>query len=228
MLHMSAPFTPESYIEALDVCEKAGMEVVIIDSISHSWEYLLDYHASLPGNSFTNWSKVTPRHNAFVDRILRSSAHVIATVRAKTDYTMVEKNGKQVPEKVGMKGIQRDGVEYEYSLCFELDIRHYAHASKDRTGLFMDKPPFRLSTDTGVAIRQWCEEGVHDPVFDITQRIGGTRSLQELIDLYHGNPEHQVTLRAEFEKQKQRLLINREVQTQLAHQKTSPNGTDHA
>ena len=58
----------------------------------------------MPGNSYLNWNKLTPRHNLFVQRILQSPAHVIGTIRAKQEYVLSEKNGKQVPEKVGMKG----------------------------------------------------------------------------------------------------------------------------
>lgn len=54
VLTLQAPFTPEKYIEAITVCENAEMEVIIIDSISHCWDYLLEYHSSLQGNSFTN------------------------------------------------------------------------------------------------------------------------------------------------------------------------------
>ena len=53
VLHLASPFTPERYIQTINTCESAGMEVIILDSITHEWEYLLDYHASLPGNSFT-------------------------------------------------------------------------------------------------------------------------------------------------------------------------------
>ena len=70
-------FSPESYIAAIDICEQAGAEVIIIDSISHCWDYLLDFHANLQGNSFANWAKVTPRQNNFIRRILSSSSHVI-------------------------------------------------------------------------------------------------------------------------------------------------------
>lgn len=61
---ISSPFTPEKYIQAIELAESQGMEGIIIDSLSHSWEYPLDDHSSLPGNSFANWSKVTPRNNA--------------------------------------------------------------------------------------------------------------------------------------------------------------------
>jgi hypothetical protein len=47
-------------MEAIGICENAGMEVIIIDSISQCWDNLLEYHANL-----TNWQKVTPRINAF-------------------------------------------------------------------------------------------------------------------------------------------------------------------
>ena len=66
-----------------ETCERAGAAVIIIDSISHCWDFLIEYHGNLQGNSFTNWIKVTPRQKAFMDRILQSSAHVIATMRTK-------------------------------------------------------------------------------------------------------------------------------------------------
>ena len=70
VLSLSEPYNPEKYIDAIGICESAGMEVIIIDSISHCWDYLLDFHANLQGNSFANWAKVTPRQNAFIQRIL--------------------------------------------------------------------------------------------------------------------------------------------------------------
>lgn len=54
VISLTPPFTPENYIKALDICENAGMEVIIIDSISHEWDELLDFHSKLAGNSFTN------------------------------------------------------------------------------------------------------------------------------------------------------------------------------
>ena len=132
VLTLQAPFTPEKYIEAIAVCETAGMEVIIIDSISHCWDYLLEYHSSLQGNSFTNWGKITPRQNAFIQKILSSTSHVISTMRTKQDYVLNERNGKMIPEKVGLKAIMRDGVDYEFTIVFDMDIKHYVTTSKDR------------------------------------------------------------------------------------------------
>jgi archaellum biogenesis ATPase FlaH len=35
VLQLSAPFTPEKYVQAIEACGQAGMQVIIIDSISH-------------------------------------------------------------------------------------------------------------------------------------------------------------------------------------------------
>jgi hypothetical protein len=158
-LSLEPPYSPERYCEGIDICLEAGIEVIVIDSTSHEWDNLLDYHSSLPGNSFTNWGKVTPRHEAFVNKILQSNAHFICTIRSKQEYVLSEKNGKQVPEKVGMKGVQRDNLEYEFTVVLELDMKHHAKASKDRTGLFMGKPEFIPTIETGRSILEWCNRG---------------------------------------------------------------------
>ena len=135
--------SPETYIEA-------------IDSISHCWDYLLDFHANLQGNSFANWAKVTPRQNAFIQRILNSSCHIICTMRSKQDYVLSDKNGKMVPEKVGLKAVQRDNVDYEFTAVLDIAMNHKATTSKDRTGLFTGRPEFLITPAVGQAILKWC------------------------------------------------------------------------
>lgn len=224
VLPLSVIPSPERYIEAIDACEKASMEVIILDSITHEWEFLLDYHASLPGNSFTNWSKVTPRHDAFVQKVLSSKCHIICTVRTKTDYVLTEKNGKQVPEKVGLKSVQRDGLDYEMTLVFDLSIKNYAAASKDRTGLFFGKPEQKLSVETGKMILEWCNSGAPETVDDVSKRISDISSITELLNLYNRYPQYQEALKPEFEQQKRRIIVKSEVAKQLADEPISLNG----
>jgi hypothetical protein len=208
VVNLQAPYTPELYEEAINTCVSANMEVVIIDSITHEWECLLDFHSNLSGNSFTNWAKVTPRHNRFVNTILQAPVHIISTIRTKQDYVLVEKNNKQVPEKVGLKSIQRDGVEYELTLVFDLDIKNHATASKDRTGLFFGKPEQKLTVQVGKQIRDWCDGGAEITEQDVTTRIGATKSLQELLEVYKQFPQFITSLQQEFEKQKRNLILN--------------------
>lgn len=168
VITLTPPFSPERYIQAIKAAESSGMEVVIVDSISHEWEgeggclEIVEQltRASSSGNSYTVWGKVTPRHNAFIQAILQSHCHIIATARKKQDYILVEKNGKKVPEKAGLKEITREGFDYEMTIAFDLNQGHLATTSKDRTGLFMDKPEFTITKETGEILKQWSEEGV--------------------------------------------------------------------
>lgn len=192
VLSLNQEFSPEKYIEAIEVCEKAGMEVIIIDSISHAWDYLLDVHANMPGNTFTSWGKITPRQNSYIQRILQSKCHVIATMRTKQDYVLSEKNGKMVPEKVGLKSQQRDGVDYEFTLVFDVDIKHYASASKDRTGLFMGKPDFIINQFTGKKILDWCNSGT--TLEQIKENIAKANDIEELRVILKNHPEHKDVL----------------------------------
>lgn len=212
VLSLQPPYTPENYIKAIDVCEKAGMEVIIIDSISHAWDELLDFHSKLAGNSFTNWAKVTPRQKAFTDKILQCNAHVIATMRTKQDYVLNQKDGKYIPEKVGLKAVQRDGLDYEFTLVFDVDIKHFAVSSKDRTGLFMGKPEFIINSGTGKRILNWCNSGVtpgekkvlsEDEVY---QKIQSCKSISELSELYRQYPKYQENLNQSFSEKKNLLI----------------------
>jgi hypothetical protein len=181
VLSLSEPFSPERYTEAIEACEKAGMTVVIIDSISQEWEGsggIIETHGNMAGNSFTNWNRVTPRHNAFVQKILQSPCHIIATIRSKQDYVLTDKNGKMVPEKVGLKGVTRDGMDYEFTLVLDLDIKHQATASKDRTGLFSNPLPFLITDQVGGKIKMWCLG--EDLIKNVELQISEAKTVQEL------------------------------------------------
>ncbi|NDW11137.1 AAA family ATPase [Dysgonomonas sp. 520] len=200
VLTLQSPFTPEKYMQAIEVCEKAGMEVIIIDSISHCWEYLLEYHSSLQGNSFTNWGKITPRQNAFIQKVLSSNSHIICTMRTKQDYILTEKNGKMIPEKVGLKAVMRDGVDYEFTIVFDIDIKHNAVASKDRTGMFVNKPEFQISSDIGKRILQWCNSGAN--IDSVKSALRMAQSEDELYSIYHQYPEWREELTPDFMNRK--------------------------
>ena len=203
VLNLQPPYTPEKYMEAIDICIAANMEVIILDSISQCWDELIDFHSKLPGNSFTNWNKVTPRQKSFVDKILQSPAHFIATMRTKQDYVLNQKDGKFVPEKVGLKAVQRDGVEYEFTLVFDIDSKHFAVASKDRTNLFNDKPEFMISASTGKKILDWCNAPTLQE--DVLKLINECLSISDLMKLFQEHPDYQTSLKPQFQSKKQQL-----------------------
>jgi len=204
VLNLNNNYSPENYIEAIAICEKAGIEVIIIDSLSQSWDFLLQCHTEMIGNSFTNWGKITPRQNAFIQRILQSNCHAICTMRTKQDYVLSEKNGKMVPEKVGLKAIMREGVDYEFTIVFDIDMKHIANASKDRTGLFMGKPEFTISSVTGKRILDWCNSGVS--IESVKNDISKAKTIEELNSIYHQHPDWYPLLTTYFLNKKAALL----------------------
>ena len=161
VLTLTAPFSPERYIEAIKTCENAGIEVIIIDSITHEWDWpggIIEISNNMQGNSFTNWGKLTPRHNAFINAILQSSCHILTTVRRKQEYALWkdEKTWKSTVEKLWLKEITREWFEYELTINFDIDREnHLATASKDRTWLFEWRDFFLLTKEVWNEIREW-------------------------------------------------------------------------
>lgn len=204
VLNLHQPYSPESYIQAINECEKAGMEVIIIDSISHCWHYLLQLHGTMEGNSFTNWNKISPLQNAFVDKITQSPCHIICTMRSKQDYIIQTNNGKTTIEKIGLKAIQRNEIEYEFTIVLDIDMTHKAKAIKDRTNLFMDKPAFKITEATGRNILSWCSCDIKLDV--IKSKIKETTTIEELTSLYNMYPHFYNLLSEDFVNQKE--LIN--------------------
>jgi len=171
VLQLTPPFTPSRYIEAIHAFEATGVQTLIIDSLSHAWSGeggSLDRHGKLAdrsGNSWQAWRQVTPEHNALVEAMLQSPCHVIATMRAKTEYVQEkdERTGRQIVRKIGLAPVMRDGIEYEFTIFMELDSQHLAHVGKDRTRLF-DGMIIRPDSDTGRELLAWLDSGAQEPV----------------------------------------------------------------
>lgn len=164
-------FSPVTYVEAIHAAEAAGYDVVVVDSLSHAWmgkdgalEQVDKTAKRYQGNTFAAWREVTPKHNDLVDALVRCKAHLVATMRAKTEYVLEDDGrGKKVPRKVGLAPIQRDGMEYEFDIVADMDQEHSFIVSKTRyRGLdnaVINKPGVEL----GEQIRAWLEEGVDAP-----------------------------------------------------------------
>lgn len=211
VIDLSPPFQPEKYIQALNACVEAGMEVIIIDSSSHEWTCLLEEnevlaHASFRGNTWSAWSKTTPRHDKFVNAVLHCNAHVITCTRSKMETVMGE--GKKV-HKVGMKDQQREGWEYELTVSLNIDRdTHLAIPSKDRTNLFEGKQPFLITEETGEEIAKWCNSGesVIKVAIDEITIVATTEDLKTVWGKYK-NLQTNVDFVAAKDKRKEELTI---------------------
>ena len=178
VLPLDPPYSPDRYIAAMDALERTGITVMIIDSISHAWTGeggVLALMNSIDQNE--RWrafgTQINPVQDRFVDRILRSSCHVIATMRSKTAWVVeqVEKStrsgGVRVvnqPKRIGMAPVQRPGIEYEFTTLLDLDSQtHLARAVKNRCPVFTDQPVL-LTAEVGRALASWMQEGAPEAV----------------------------------------------------------------
>jgi hypothetical protein len=227
-LRLDAPYSPDRYIEAITACEKAQMEVIIIDSITHIWKGtggILEYQNAL-GGRYQDWAKATPLYQKWLNKVLQSNCHIITTNRKKQAYNLITEGNRTKVEKAGLDDEIRDGYEYEMTLAFEIiNDKHMARASKDRTGLFVNLPEFVITPETGRMILNWCQTGADINADHITGRIGECKSIEELLRLYKMFPQYQELLRQEFEKQKQYIIqASSDKRKEIAHIKTSSNG----
>lgn len=172
--NLDGGYHPHNWIKLIDFIEKdETIDVLILDSISHEWEGrggCLEIIDKI-NKGFSGWKQVTPMHGAFIDRMRHSRLHIIATMRSKTDY-VVEQNdkGKPAPKKVGLKSSQREGIDYEFGLIFDVEMNHYATSAKDRTGIFAERGPFQISETLGAELLNWTktadvEAPSADPVY---------------------------------------------------------------
>jgi len=202
VLQLDPPYEPKKYIQGIRGAEEAGYNVLIIDSLSHAWcgeGGILTIHdrvAKAVRNSFDAWREVTPQHNQLVDAILASSCHVIVTMRTKTGYEVITENGKTKVNKVGLAPIQREGLEYEFTVVMDLSIEgHVATASKDRTGLF-DGIRFSPGSGTGSALLNWLEHVQEKRQVEIQPEPDHQRLLNLLAELELSHHESEYALYA--------------------------------
>ncbi|MDE2102275.1 MAG: AAA family ATPase [Patescibacteria group bacterium] len=165
ILHLSS-FSPSEYSSAIEEAGRRGYEIVIVDSLSHAWEGkdgALELKDRKGGNQFTAWKDITPMHRRMIDSILNSPCHVIATMRSKTEYVMEkDANGKDVPRKIGMAPIQRQGMEYEFDIYGSLDWSHIMTVTKSRCrtvdGMIVSKPGAGFMQP----VIEWLSTGQHE------------------------------------------------------------------
>jgi hypothetical protein len=166
--------TIDHYIASMNECIKAGYQVLVIDSLSHAWRELTDEvdriaQSSTGKNTFSPWAKANPKQKRFIDAILNFPGHIIATMRSNTEWVIGDKNGKSVPEKIGLKPEQGKGIEFEFDLLLELDQKHQAVITKDRTGKFQDESIDRPGEEFGVALYEWLASGT-DPIPPVSSK----------------------------------------------------------
>ena len=170
VVDLEPPYAPQKYIAAIRDAEANGVKVLIIDSFTHAWKFLLDKKEKLDAagrggdrnnkSGFANWGPVKAEAEELKNAILQSKMHIVCCMRSKTDYA--QEGGKVI--KVGMASIQEPDVEYEFTTVFAADMAHNVQQSKDRTGLFQDRI-FQVTVKTGEELLAWLDSADSQEVY---------------------------------------------------------------
>jgi len=159
-------YSPSTYVAAINDAAKAGYDVLVIDSLSHAWFgkggalEMADNASKKGGNRFTAWRDVTPEQNKLVEAILSAPMHLIATMRAKTEYALEQnEKGKMVPKKVGMQAIQKDSIEFEFDVVADMTTENDFIVSKTRCPALSNKVFNKPGQEVADILNKWLSDG---------------------------------------------------------------------
>lgn len=172
-------------------------DVLIIDSLTHAWNELLQENESVArarysGNTWSAWSDSNKKQSALINAILNFPGHIICTMRAETNWTVTTNDkGKVTPIRVGEAPKQGKSIEYEFDMLIQISQEHESVVLKDRTGKFQDKC-FTIDEQFGKDLLSWLNDGevVRQPSkdIDVVDQIKQCQTLEELTNLYNSDP----------------------------------------
>lgn len=134
-------FSPDLVPRLIEIAVAHGYRVLIIDSLSHFWsgtdgelDQVDKVKRRLRDNGFAAWREITPKHNRMIDAMLAAPLHILVSMRVKTEWVMEteERTGKTKPRKVGLQPVMRDGIEYEFDVCGDMDQENTLQVTKSR------------------------------------------------------------------------------------------------
>jgi len=176
----------DRFLEGLREAEKAGVDVLIIDSLSHAWAgkggilEFVDATKKRGGGGIDAWGKATPLHNQLRDGMLGSSMHIIATMRSKTEYVVEkdERTGKTSVKKIGMQPVQREGMEFEFDVVGDVNAEHELVVTKSRAIFLKDAIVREAGEELGKQLRDWLSSGAVPEVAKVERRAVPPREVE--------------------------------------------------
>jgi nucleoside-triphosphatase THEP1 len=177
-------YEAERFLEAIQDAAAGGYSTLVIDSLSHAWAGkggILEYvdkagKRNQGGGNFGAWRDATPRHNALVDAILGAPMHVICTLRSKVEYVVENVGGRNQVRKVGLQPVQRDGLEYEFTVVGDVTQDHDLVVTKTRAAFLKDAVIREAGEDLGRQLAAWLNNGEPRPGVDRPSPTPSTRA----------------------------------------------------
>ena len=168
VLNLDPPFTPKSYIDAIEGGVKAGYSILVIDSGSHEWEGaggVLDIAGENEHRSgkagLHNWRVPKMEHAKFVLSLLRSPIPLIVCLRAKfkTRQTKDDNRKTVIVKDEFTSPIQAEDFIFESTLHGEIMPDHFFRLTKASHPALRDCFPTKgpITVEHGAMLAKWCQ-----------------------------------------------------------------------
>jgi hypothetical protein len=172
---LSAPYQPQRYYDAMELCEAAGMEVVILNTISPAYNGQGGVLDQLNEGAYETALRA---HRALFGSIRYRPYHVICTATTKA---RLSRKGKGL--SIVQQPVQQEGVEQYFDTVLQLDRSNGATVVKDLSSLLPLKQSFPVSADIGTQLKRWCMGGGAVVSEELQHRINSCNTLGSLYQL---------------------------------------------
>jgi hypothetical protein len=156
------PFSPKRYQSAIKEFQESGVEVLIIDSVTHEWEGeggCIEI-AESGGAKVPRWNIAKPEHKKFMNTLLQSDMHIICCIRAREKIDM--SNPRNVIN-LGMQPISEKNFMFEMTtsmMMYDAGMRQeFIKPLPDALKNAFGNGAGYIGRDTGKAIVDWVNSG---------------------------------------------------------------------
>ncbi|WP_050991863.1 AAA family ATPase [Bradyrhizobium yuanmingense] len=187
---LEPPFSPKRYADAILEFQKAGVEVLVIDSVTHEWEGTggCEEIAHAQNPRLPDWATAKREHKAFMNALLQSDMHIVVCIRAREKVKMSKDDrGKTVIEPVGIQPVQEKNFMFELTASLMMmNEGQWQDAMKCPAELrdILGRGEGYITAADGKALRAWVDGAVQlDPEVERARNTLKTTSAQGLAAL---------------------------------------------
>ena len=161
---LEPPFSPRRYTDAIKQFQEAGVDVLVVDSVSHEWEGTggCEEIAHAQNPRMPDWKTAKREHKAFMNAALQSNMHIVFCIRAREKVKMSTVGGKTVVESMGIQPICEKNFMFEMTASLMMwdegkkqDIAKCPQELRAHLGRGVDY----ITAKDGKAIREWVDAG---------------------------------------------------------------------
>lgn len=159
---MYAPFSPQRYADAIMEFQKVGIEVLVVDSVTHEWEGSggCEEIATTGNPKNPRWNDAKAQHKKFMNVLLASDMHIIVCMRAREKVKLVKRDGRTEYEPQGVLPIQEKNFTFELTaslMMWDAGRQQQVIKCPDELMPILGREKGYITAEDGKALRDWID-----------------------------------------------------------------------